>query len=85
MRVDIVSCEECVFWIPPKIETDEGEYLDYPDGYDENGCPKRYVTLEIGVNVQSRCGLYDKYGRNDIHHFMGPHDGCTKGLKKIYD
>lgn len=83
MRIDIVQCKECIYWKPPQIETEDGSYMDYPDGYDENGCPKHYVTLSIGVNVCSRCALYDRWGKNDIQHFMGPEDGCTKGLKKV--
>lgn len=76
---EIVQCKECIHWIPPKIKTPDGRYVDYLGGYDENGFPKEYVTLSAGVNVQCCCGRYDKYHRNDVPQFMGPEDGCTKG------
>ena len=81
--LDIVRCEECMYYDPPHIEdgTRRYEYKDMPsDAFD--GLGTGLVHSGYGVNVGGRCLRSKSRLARGKSIFMDEDDFCSRGERK---
>ena len=75
--VEVVRCEDCIYWKPRHIKLNDGSERAYLPG-------EVYVDITVGINVTSQCMVdeYEGYGC-DKSVFRRKNDFCSRGMRKM--